>query len=150
MKHVKFNRGLSLPTNTLDRFFSDNFFNDNIIRDTWNKTFPVVSPAVNIIEHPEAFVIEVAAPGLAKEDFQLNLEKDLLTIKVAKEVSSEDEDQKWHRKEFSYSSFERSFRLPETISEDNIVAKYDNGVLSVNLPKREEAVEKPAREIIIS
>lgn len=127
MKHVKFNRGLSRPINSLDRFFSDNFFNDNFIKDTWNKTFPVVNPSVNIVEHPEAFVIEVAAPGLNKEDFNLNLDKDILTIKVAKEASTEKEDTKWLRKEFSFSSFERSFRLPETISDDKIEANYING-----------------------
>ncbi len=150
MKNVKFNRNLNLPTNSLDRFFNDNFFNNNIVRDAWNKTLTVHNPAVNIVEHSESFTIEVAAPGLLKEDFNLNLDKDLLTIKVSKEATVEKEGEKWHRKEFSYSSFERSFRLPETILKDKISAKYDNGVLSVILPKQEEAIEKPAREISIS
>ena len=150
MKHLTFNRSVNRPSNTLDRFFSDKFFNDNFIRDTWNRTFSQVTPAVNIIEHANSFDIELAAPGLNKEDFHLNLDKDLLTVKVAKEVKTVEDGPKWHRKEFSFNSFERSFRLPETIAEDKIGAKYENGVLRVTLPKRDEAVEKPSREIEIS
>lgn len=150
MKHVKLNRTANRPTNTLDRFFNENFLNENFLRDTWNRTFAHVHPAVNIVEQPDAFVIQVAAPGLAKEDFHLNLDKDILSVKVQKEAAKETEELKWHRKEFTYSSFERSFRLPETISDDKINARYENGVLFVSLPKRDEAVEKPAREISIS
>lgn len=149
MKNVAFNRNRTRPTNSLDRFLHDGFFGDHFLRDTWNR-LTHVTPAVNISELPEAFVIEIAAPGLEKGDFQLNLDKDLLTVKVAKEVKNEEDGPKWHRREFTFSSFERSFRLPETISQENISAKYESGILFLTLPKRDEAVEKPMRTIEIS
>jgi HSP20 family protein len=106
-------------------------------------------PAVNIKETPAGFHLEVAAPGLKKEDFKLQVDNKMLTISAKVETSSEEKEENYSRKEFSYSAFERSFKLPETIAIEGIAAKYENGVLFVELPKREEAKEKPVREIQI-
>lgn len=121
--------------------FSDEFFRNPVSSNT--------SPAVNIKETPAAFLLEVAAPGLAKEDFKVKVEKDILSISAKKEVKAETEGQTWTRKEFNYSSFERNFRLPETVAMESILAKYENGVLFIEIPKLQAAKENSAREITI-
>ena len=93
------------------------------------------------------FKIELAAPGLEKGDFDINVEKDQLTISAKKETSNEVNDEKFTRKEFSYSSFKRNFHLPEHVQGDAIEASYENGILAIVLPKKEEAKELPARNI---
>ena len=102
-------------------------------------------PAVNVKENKEAFELEVAAPGLQKQDFKLNVEDNLLTISYEKQTSTEqnNEDTKIHRQEFSTRSFKRSFTLDEKIDAGKIVAKYENGILSISLPKKEEVKITP-------
>ncbi|UAY54296.1 Hsp20/alpha crystallin family protein [Arachidicoccus terrestris] len=102
-------------------------------------------PAVNIKETKEAFELEVAAPGLQKQDFKLNVDDNLLTISYDKQASKEQsgEDTKIHRQEFTNRSFKRTFTLDEKIDADKIVAKYENGILSVTLPKKEEVKITP-------
>lgn len=107
-------------------------------------------PAVNVVENTEGFRIEVAAPGLQKSDFKLNLEKNQLTISAQKEQKSEEENEKYTRREFKYTSFQRTFTLPNSVDGDKIEANYAEGILSIALPKREEAKEKPARQIEIA
>jgi len=107
-------------------------------------------PATNIKETADSFTLEVAAPGKIKEDFILSLDHDVLTIsaeETKEEVKSEDT---YTRKEFSFSSFKRSFKLPQTINKKEINATYTNGILNVALPKREEDKVKPKRTIEIS
>lgn len=106
-------------------------------------------PAVNIRENETGFGLELAVPGLKKDDFNIEIDKDVLTI--SSEMKSEDtlKDDKFTRKEFSLSSFTRSFTLPETVDSDKIKADYNNGILSFNLPKREDALPKPKRMIEI-
>ncbi|MFO7369221.1 MAG: Hsp20/alpha crystallin family protein [Bacteroidales bacterium] len=131
--------------NLVEEFFNgDNFprFFDNETRYTL--------PAVNIIEGKEDYKIEVAAPGLNKEDFKVNLENNLLTISSEKEEKQEEKEEKVMRREFSYCSFSRSFTLPQTVNADKIRATHKDGILQVVVPKKEEAREKPAREIKIS
>jgi HSP20 family protein len=100
-------------------------------------------PAVNINETKDEFKIEVAAPGLKKEDFKVNLDNDVLTISSEKEESKEENDDSIRRREFSYSSFMRSFQLPEQeVDSERIQAKYENGILKIELPKREEAKKR--------
>ena len=110
----------------------------------------VTLPAVNVLESTDYFRIEVAAPGLKKENFKLNVNQNRLTI--ASEVGSEHEQKqnKYTRKEFSYSSFQRSFTLPQMVDTDKIVATYVDGVLLITLPKREEAKAQPVRAIEIA
>jgi HSP20 family protein len=114
-----------------------------------NMGTPAVPP-VNIRETDTSYEVELSAPGKKKEDFNIEIDNDLLTIssEFQKENSTEEEG-KFTRREFSYSSFRRSFTLPETVKEDEINASYEHGILKINLPKREEALPKPKRSINI-
>jgi HSP20 family protein len=109
-------------------------------------------PAVNIMESDDDFSVLVAAPGKTKEDFNIELDNDVLTISSeAKEVKDNtSEDGKFTRKEFSYNSFKRAFSLPETINNQNISATYEQGVLTITLPKKEESKVQAKRMIEIS
>jgi HSP20 family protein len=108
-------------------------------------------PAVNIMENDNEYEIEVAAPGMKKDDFKVNLDKNQLTISSEKsEEKKEKNADNYSRREFSYQSFQRSFTLPENLVDDEkISAKYSDGILHVRIPKREEVKPKPAREIKI-
>lgn len=106
-------------------------------------------PAVNVLETGEGFRLELAAPGLSKPDFQITLDKEILSIEVHREVN-ETEGETYRRRDFAFNDFRRSFRLPETIDAGSISAEYANGILSVVLPKKDEAREKPARTIEIA
>ena len=120
-----------------------------LLPDFWNLTpenAVAVQPVVNILETAGGFRLEVAAPGLAKEDFKVNVEKNLLTISAQKENVHAAEGIKVHRREFAYGAFERVFRLPETIDTDNVQATFNNGILYVNLNKKAET--KPAVKTI--
>ncbi len=101
-------------------------------------------PSVNVIELKDAFKIELAAPGLNKEDFNINVEKNVLTISASIEQNDDEKiEGAYKRREFNYSSFKRSFNLPETVDKDAIGAAYESGVLNVTLPKVEEAKNEP-------
>lgn len=130
--------------------FVEEFFNHEL-PNSWNKNWVTAStPAVNVIEGKNEFKIEVAAPGLNKEDFKINLDNDLLTISANKEVKTEENDEKYTRREFSYSSFSRAFTLPETVLGESISAEHKDGVLCIHVPKKEDAIVKPVREIAIA
>jgi HSP20 family protein len=137
-------RNSHLPS-LIENFFGrdvDGFFSSN------NLTFN--TPAVNVAEHKDGFRIEVAAPGLKKEDFKLNLNHNNLTISASKENTNEaKQEEKYTRQEFSYTSFQRTFTLPTSIDTEHIQASYTDGVLTIELPKREEAKVKPPRQIEI-
>ena len=109
-------------------------------------------PAVNVMENDNEFLIEVAAPGLKKEDFKLNFENGKLIISSERKNENVEKDgETVTRREFSYQSFQRSFNVPENVvNSDKIAAKYNNGILHVALPKREEIKPKPAKQIKIS
>lgn len=109
------------------------------------------SPAVNIKEDEKNFIVEVAIPGLDKKDFKVELDNDTLTISSEKETENEEKKENYTRKEFSYSSFKRVFTLPENMTDgDKVNATYDAGILSVRIPKKEEAIKKPVRLIDIA
>ncbi|HOT14210.1 MAG TPA: Hsp20/alpha crystallin family protein [Bacteroidales bacterium] len=130
--------------------FVEEFFNHELPY-SWNRNWATIStPAVNIVESKDEFRIEVAAPGLTKEDFKINLENDQLTISANKEVKKEENEETYTRREFSYSSFSRSFTLPETVDSEKIKASHQDGVLTIHVPKKEEAKPKPAREIAVA
>lgn len=114
----------------------DNLFNDSFISDR----LVTRVPAVNIAETQEAYKIELAAPGLQKSDFKINVDKNLITISVEKQEESEVEEKLYSKREFSYTSFTRSFSLPETVDYNNIDATYADGVLTVTVGKKEEAI----------
>jgi HSP20 family protein len=134
--------------------FWDNFFSKDLM--DWGSTnfssTDTTLPAVNVKESEDAFQIEVAAPGMAKGDFKVNLENNVLTISSEKKEEKKDEGKGLYtRREFSYQSFQRSFTIPENLVEgEKISAKYSDGLLSISLPKKEEVKPKPAREIKIS
>ncbi|WP_295768671.1 Hsp20/alpha crystallin family protein [uncultured Mucilaginibacter sp.] len=145
MTLVKFNNGHRKPA-VAPRFIDvfDSIFNDQFL----NTANIAKIPAVNITESEAAFDIEFAVPGLQKEDFKINVEKNVLT--VAAEVKQEEatESKKYSKKEFSYNSFNRSFTLPETVDQNNIEAAYTNGILKLTIAKKEEA-KLQAREIAV-
>jgi HSP20 family protein len=107
-------------------------------------------PAVNIMENEKDFTLELSVPGRKKEDFNIEIDDNVLTI--SSEVKSEEEttEKNYTRKEFGYSSFKRSFTLPDTVNADAIEANYENGILTFVLPKKEEALPKPKRMIELS
>lgn len=107
-------------------------------------------PKVNIKETAEAYFVEVAIPGLKKSDFQVDLDNQILTISSEVEEKNDETQENYTRREFGYSSFKRSFTLPESVDDGKIKAKYNEGILSIHLPKKEEAKQKPPRSIQIS
>ncbi|WP_207422608.1 Hsp20/alpha crystallin family protein [Desertivirga brevis] len=136
MALVKFSNGNN--NNALSPWFSDvfeNFFNDSYVSDRLTTRVP----AVNIAETENGFHIELAAPGLNKEDFKINLEKNVLSISVEKKTENTEENKRFSRKEYSYSSFVRSFTLPDSADQTNIDAEYTNGILRIIVAKKEEA-----------
>jgi HSP20 family protein len=131
-----------------DRFFGSDLFDwSNHNFSSTNTTIP----SVNIRENHEDFEVEVAAPGLTKNDFKIELNHDQLTISSEKETENETNNgQQFSLREFSYQSFSRSFTLPNTADSEKIGAKYENGILKVVIPKKEEAKPRPARTIEIN
>ena len=133
----------------LRRGFFDDFFNGGLA-DFMGSDYGLSIPAVNVRETEDGYFLELAAPGLVKEDFNISVEKDALVISSEKETTSETEEGKVRRKEFNYSSFKRSFTLPKSVDKNAIKASYDNGVLSLVLPKKEEVrIEEKGRTIEI-
>jgi len=130
--------------------FSDDFFGKDFMTDVFDSSANKTIPEVNVLENGDSFKIEVAAPGLDKKDFKIDLNNNVLTISSEKEAKNEDEKENYIRREFSYSSFQRSFSLPESVDKEKIKANHKDGILKIEIPKRDEAKEKPKREIRIS
>ena len=128
-----------------DDFFKpwNEWFSNN---ELWNKAMKV--PAVNIMESENHYKVSLAAPGLKKSDFKINLEGNMLTISSEKEESKDEKDARYTRKEYSYSSFRRSFTMPEEVSPDKIEATYVDGVLRLTLPKKEDAKKSTVSKLI--
>lgn len=132
----------------------DNFFEGNLL--DWNSSNfadkDSTLPAVNVKETDNEFQLEVAAPGMKKEDFKLNYANGNLTISSEKKSEHEEkEGEKVTRKEFSYQSFQRTFSVSQdAVDVDKIEAKYENGILHITLPKREEVKPKPAKTIAVA
>ena len=122
---------------------------DLFLNQDWNYNSNNI-PAANIIEADDHFVIQLAAPGKKKNDFKIELEEGVLTISSQIESNSNEEDSSFTRKEFGYSSFIRSFNIPDTVSTDKISANYKEGILTVSLPKKEEALPQPKKLISIN
>ena len=129
----------------LDEFFGADWLNDNLMKDL-NTTVP----AVNISEDNHEYRIEVAIPGFTKKDVKIDLHNNVLTISSEKKANNEEKQENFMRREFYYSSFKRSFTLPETVDMDKIKATHNEGILTVNIPKKPEAVEKGPKQINIS
>lgn len=131
-----------------DRFFDGELF------DWSNKNFSQTNttlPSVNIKENENEYMLEVAAPGFEKEDFKIEHNNDLLTISSEKKVEKETkEGERFTKREFSYQSFSRSFTLPQTADGEKISANYEKGILTVSIPKREEAKPKAPRLVQVN
>ena len=140
-----------LPTITRKSFrpfYMSNLFDDNF--------FPVLQsrsnsmPAVNIRENEKSYILDLAVPGLDKKDLKIDINEDVLTISSESKHETEENKEGYKRKEFSYSSFCRSFYIPENVSRDKIEANYKDGILTVGLPKQEEEKSRVSRQISIS
>jgi len=107
------------------------------------------NPATNIMETNESYIVEMYVPGMSKENFQIKLEKETLTISSEKQ-SEVDESIRYTRKEFEMQSFSRSFLVPNTVNTENIQGVYENGILKVVLPKKEESKEDLIRQISVN
>ena len=114
----------------------------------WPKASSV--PAVNITEDDKAYNVTLAAPGLEKKDFSIDVNGNLLTISAEKETKKEEKDKKYTRREYNYTSFSRSFTLPDEVVKEKIEAKYDNGILALSLPKTETAKKNNSNKIKIA
>lgn len=113
-----------------DSIFNDTFFLDRMVTRV---------PAANISETADHYHVELAAPGLKKEDFKLSLERNVLSISAEQRMEDKREEKSYAKREYSYNSFVRSFTLPESADENGIQATYNDGVLAISIPKREEA-----------
>ncbi|TAJ04401.1 Hsp20/alpha crystallin family protein [Marinilabiliaceae bacterium JC017] len=140
------------PTNPVaNNLFNDFFGRDFFINSDDYFTNRKQMPAVNIKETEYNFVIEMATPGLKKEDFNISVENGVLTISSEKEEKNETSNEGYTSREFYQASFNRSFRLPKQIADDsNINARYEDGILSITIGKKEEAKPKPKRAIDIA
>lgn len=145
MSLVKFHQP-AFPS-LVNRFFNDDFFQS--YNQVAGKSEFHNLPAVNVKESEGNFQLELAAPGLKKEDFKVSVHENRLIISVKKESQNEEKAEKYSRKEFSYSSFQRAFVLPKTVDGEKIEASYTDGILYLTLPKKEEAKAQP-REISIA
>jgi HSP20 family protein len=125
-------------------------FDDFLNMRLFGRDFAAHMPAVNISEEEKQFVIEMSAPGFNKEDIKLEIEDFLLTVKGEQKVENNIDEKNYSRKEFSYGSFSRSFTLPENANAEKIEAKYENGIMKLLIPKKEEEQKKTIREIKIN
>ena len=147
MTYVKFNR--KPFEKNFNNLFEDLFVDASaLLKNDFNQTIRDGFAPVNVKENDKNYSIEVIAPGFEKTDFKVNIDQNILTISVEKKDEAKDESEKQIRREYSYRSFKRSFTLDEKTDAANINAKYVNGVLTLNLPKK-EAVQPSAKEISI-
>lgn len=129
--------------------FDDETFGKDFLKDFFDFESNPTVPDVNVREKQDEYVIELAAPGLEKNDFNVDVQNNVLVISSEKEQKDEDNKDNFLRREFSYSSFQRSFSLPEGVNADDIKAKHENGVLYITIPKKDELKQKPSKKIEI-
>lgn len=146
MTYSKFNA--AAPSTSLNKWI-DTLFNTTLA-DAMGTDFTNSAPSVNIVEHDAHFTMQLAAPGLQKSDFSINIENEYLVISAEKKTENQESgnEGKFTRREFNYSSFKRSFQLDDNIKREGIAASYENGVLSITLPKKEENWKKPGSTTI--
>jgi len=140
-----------LPTITRSSyrpFYMPNLFDDDFFPTLSHRTSSM--PAVNVKEDDKNYILELAVPGMEKKDLKIDINEDVLTISSETKNESEESHDGYKRKEFSYSSFCRSFYIPENVNRDKIEANYKDGILSVGLPKMEEEKNKITRQVKIS
>lgn len=136
MNLIKFNPFMPAPTKGLSSFVEELF--DRSISDFMGGDFFLNQPSVNIVELPDHYRMEIAAPGWTKKDFNVSASGEFLVVSAKKETNDTVKDERFLRREFNFTSFERRFQLPENVAFEKIGAKYENGILSITLPKNEE------------
>lgn len=146
-------RGSLLPTWTRNLLDTGRLFNSGLL--DFDGDFPSIDlsvslPSVNVTEDEKQFKLELAAPGLERKDFKVEVDNGLLCICSEKEEEKKEEKKNYTRREYSYKGFSRNFTLPENCLADKIDAKYENGILNITLPKKEVTVTKAAKEIKVS
>jgi len=143
MSLIKFNKNRFPWNNNLVDFFDrDTLFNDDFFN--MEKSLP----AMNVKEHDDDFEIELASPGFDKKDFEITMNNDILEVSAEKSAEEEEQEDDYTRKEFNYRSFRRSLQLPKTVDDSkDVKATYKNGILKLQLMKKEEAKEKSKRVI---
>lgn len=134
---------------TLSSFFDDFFTRDLFSWPSSSSTGTSI-PKVNIYETDDGFHVEMAAPGMNRDDFKVELDNNMLTISSLRESKDSEDNRNYQRREYSYQSFTRSFHLPDSAEAEKINAKYVDGVLNLVIPKKEEAKRKPIKTIKIS
>ena len=126
----------------LPEVFNDFFYNNNMPKAN------ATAPAINVLESDKDYTVELAAPGLCRDDFEVNIDNDGdLTIKMEKKVSEKEQKAHYLRREFAYSKYEQTLILPEDVDKEKIGAKMSDGVLNITLPKLEQKTKKIARQI---
>lgn len=130
-----------LFTSIFDDFFGSNIFDSRTLKRNH-------LPSVNILDNEKFFELNLAAPGKNRKDFIIELEDQILTISSESFTNNDDSDN-FTRQEYRYDNFKRSFRLPDSINTNLIKAKYENGILSISLPKHKEAIPEPKKQIEI-
>jgi HSP20 family protein len=152
MKTLVRNNGNLFPSvpSLLNDFLTDDWFDSSL--SNWRSAGSTL-PAVNVRETNDEFIIEVAAPGMKRDDFKVELDNHVLTISSQREDKHEEKDKNgnYTRKEFHYQSFQRSFNLPvDKVDGEKIAARYNDGILHITVPKKEHAKVKPAKQISVS
>jgi len=133
----------------MEDFFDNRFWNQGLMSDRfWNGRKG--EPALNIKENEGKYEIELAAPGFAKKDFEVTIEDGCLNIKAEKSTTEEEKEDNYTRREFSYNAFERSLQLPENVKEEELKAKYNDGILSFKLTKKEPTKKLKAKKVEIA
>jgi len=148
------NKSLIRKSESLPTIFNDFFrpweslfdLNGGSLLNTFN---PVSMPSVNIVENKDNYEVSLAAPGMKKDDFKIDIDANTLTISAEKEEKKVENEERYTRKEFNYTSFSRSFSLPDWVNKDRIDASYENGLLKLTLPKTEEARKIASRHIAV-
>jgi HSP20 family protein len=149
MTLVKSKTSAGLLPKMINDFFDTDIFSRSLLPEFGNSGFglKLKEPSVNITEDTSEFIVEMAAPGLEKKDFKVEVENHTLCVSAEKKEEKKEEEKNYWRREFSYNSFSRSFQLPENSLPDKIHAEYNNGVLKLTLPKKEVTVTRPTRNI---
>lgn len=146
------NRSL-LPSVVSDFFNAERFLGPSLLDfngNLFDKSLALIIPDANIRESNKDYTVELAAPGLERKDFKIEVEGDLLTISSEKKEETKEEAKDYVRREFSYNAFNRTFALPENCLSDKIEAKYDAGILRLTIPKKEVTVTKAKKEIKVA
>lgn len=153
MKTLTKRNGDLFPSFVSDFFSASPFLGSGLFdvdMDLLPSRLGVTVPSANVRETEKEYLIELAAPGLTKKDFKIEIDNGVLNISAEKEEEKKNKENGYTRKEYSYSSFSRSFSIPENSKTEKIDAKYEDGVLKITLPKKEITLQKPKKEIAVS